>query len=86
VREISSLPTAHLALASRLADDQYRRLAELIGAVGPRSTRISAIRTCCAAIWLQAGQYLLEAYELDPQNERIATNIDLLRNSIPDRC
>ena len=68
------------------ADEAYRRLAELIGG-RPEFYNNLGYSHLLRGNLVQARQYFLKAYELDPQNERIANNIELLRNSItyPDR-
>ena len=68
------------------ADKAYRRLAELIGG-RPEFYNNLGYSHLLRGNLVQARQYFLKAYELDPQNERTANNIELLRNSIsyPDR-
>ena len=68
------------------ADKAYRRLAEMIGG-RPEFYNNLGYSYLLRGNLVKARQYFLKAYELDPQNERVANNLELLRNSVtyPER-
>jgi len=63
------------------ADDAYRRAAALIGD-RPELYNNLGYSQLLRGNLVKARQYFLKAYELDPQNETIANNLELLRSSV----
>jgi len=63
------------------ADEAYREAAKLIGG-RPELYNNIGYSYLLRGNLIKARQYFLRAYELDPQNETTANNIELLRDSV----
>jgi Flp pilus assembly protein TadD len=63
------------------ADKAYRKVAALIGD-RPELYNNLGYSQLLRGNLVQARRYFLKAYELDPQNETIANNLELLRSSV----